>query len=420
MVSDNDASINLGLTLKLADLKIQLKEARALMKKYLKSPELKNSTGSQIAMKQLMNVEQAIQSTKKQMRELIVGQKTVSKGMKGFNSQFLSAGLGVMFFGMAVKNLTQNIMKSAFTTFNEIMHSTEGTVTSFDRLGGELTYIKFLIGEALEPFAEALVPIVAWMGEWLANNEWVAAALIALFAAGSFLFVGGQLALGLNGIIEAVGLIKKGFKALPGIWEKIKNFDVNAMKDKFDTWGKALKTGIVDNMKWIKDNPIKTLFAVGVLTAIIYTAFALYKISEAMGGLPELAKSVGRGLTVVFGMVASHIGAAFGKVFEWIIDVVNAIIGFMNKVFKTDWGKFDKTGLSFKEMQEIQMTNWVTLAETWFGKPEIGYQDNLSLKDYITGNFGENIVLEVNVNLDGDKVADSVTTKINDSIATRS
>ena len=50
------------------------------------------------------------------------------------------------------------------------MHSVEGTVTGFDILNGELKYLGFNIGSALEPVVGFLTPIISAVSEWVQEH----------------------------------------------------------------------------------------------------------------------------------------------------------------------------------------------------------------------------------------------------------
>jgi len=73
---------------------------------------------------------------------------------------FQGWALSVMFAGMAMQRAFNAIWQSGSKTFNDIMHSVEGTVTGFDNLNNSITYLQFVAGQALEPLADALVPII--------------------------------------------------------------------------------------------------------------------------------------------------------------------------------------------------------------------------------------------------------------------
>ena len=62
-------------------------------------------------------------------------QKLSKKGQKAFAGWAMS----IMFFGMALKRTFDAIWKSSTKTFQDVMHSVEGNITSFDILAINLS-----------------------------------------------------------------------------------------------------------------------------------------------------------------------------------------------------------------------------------------------------------------------------------------
>ncbi len=142
---------------------------------------------------------------------------TTNKMNKAFHTskiKFQGWAMSIMFFGMAMKKIFDDIWKRSVKVFNDVKHSTEGTVTAFDILKGSLTYIGFLIGQALEPFMEYLIPIVEKVREWIEEHPKLAGWITIIGTLlGTLLLVFGALTLAIvNGFIPAIGLIGKGFE----------------------------------------------------------------------------------------------------------------------------------------------------------------------------------------------------------------
>jgi hypothetical protein len=136
----------------------------------------------------------------------------LDKKIKPAQKQFSGWALSLMFAGMALKRFFDTMWKTGSKTFNEVMHSTEGTVTGFDRFGSSIKYVGFMLGQALEPIAEWLVPIIWATADWISENEDLARIIALVFGVGGTLLMGiGMITLGLDGAV--VALAKLGVTA---------------------------------------------------------------------------------------------------------------------------------------------------------------------------------------------------------------
>lgn len=146
----------------------------------------------------------SLQNYDKAVRDADVASRRLSRAVSGQPKQFAGWALSIMFFGMAIKNTMNSIWQSSSKTFNDVMHSVEGTTTGFDLLADSLTYLGFTIGSALEPIAMFLAPIIEAIANWVADNETLAATLLVVAAViGTILFTIGFLVLAINGIASA-------------------------------------------------------------------------------------------------------------------------------------------------------------------------------------------------------------------------
>lgn len=117
--------------------------------------------------------------------------------------QFQGWAMSIMFAGMAIKNAMSQIWQSSSKTFQEVMHSTEGTVTGFDMLEGSMKYLGFTLGQALEPIATFLAPVVMAIADWVTQNEETVRTIFLIAATvGSVFAVGGSTILAIAGIAE--------------------------------------------------------------------------------------------------------------------------------------------------------------------------------------------------------------------------
>ncbi len=117
--------------------------------------------------------------------------------------QFQAWALSIMFFGMALQRVFSSIWKSGEQTFQDVMHSVLNTVTQFDVLNGSVSYLQFVMGQALEPIAGMLVPIIDSISNWISNNEELFRTIVEVGTiAGTVFAVGGIAVLAVNGFID--------------------------------------------------------------------------------------------------------------------------------------------------------------------------------------------------------------------------
>ncbi len=133
---------------------------------------------------------------------------SMDKQIKKNKGEFQGWAMSIMFFGMAMKRIFDSAWKAGKTTFQDIMHSVEGTVTGFDHLDASVKYLGFTIGAAFEPIAEFLAPIVWAIAEWVNENPKLAAGLLLVVGVlGTILFFIGTMVLGIAGLIAAFNII---------------------------------------------------------------------------------------------------------------------------------------------------------------------------------------------------------------------
>jgi len=99
---------------------------------------------------------------------------TGQRGKQAGNSMmeaFDGAAMGLMFFGMQVQRIFTGIMRSGISTFQDVHSQLENTTTATDRLSGAWQFLKFNIGEALQPVMEWLLPIVDTVAKFIEENK---------------------------------------------------------------------------------------------------------------------------------------------------------------------------------------------------------------------------------------------------------
>ena len=127
------------------------------------------------------------------------------KSMKG---EFQGWAMSIMFFGMALKRTFDTIWKSSTKTFNDVKSSVDGAFTGFQMLDGAVKFLGFSAGQALEPIAMFLIPIVQKIAQWVSENEKIfATAVLLLGVFGTFFTLLGGGVLAVAGFIAAWGPI---------------------------------------------------------------------------------------------------------------------------------------------------------------------------------------------------------------------
>lgn len=143
---------------------------------------------------------------------VVMAQEAVYRSSEKINkalgkSQFQGWALSIMFFGMALKQMFNTVWQFGTKTFNDIRHSVEGTTTEFDALNNSVTYLGFVVGQALEPVAAFLAPIIMWIADWISNNQTLFTTIVVIAGIlGTVLTVVGALVLGVAGFITAWGI----------------------------------------------------------------------------------------------------------------------------------------------------------------------------------------------------------------------
>ncbi len=218
--------------------------------------------------------------------------KQTEKLQKALGKQppFQGWALSIMFAGMAIKNAMNQIWASSTKTFQEIMHSTEGTVTAFDMLDGSIKYLGFTVGQALEPVAMFLAPIVMSIANWVSENQTL---VTTLFVVGSVL--GTMLALIGSTVLAVSGFVQAWALAGPAITSAV--------------------TGIVSVLGTIASTigaPI--LLVIAVIIAAIIAFVALWKSN--------------------FAGIRDFVSETFGIILATIVSVFKNLFGIIEGVFK--------------------------------------------------------------------------------------
>ena len=308
----------------------------------------------------------------KPMQGIGVATRQSGKDMLDFKRENLSnfralrATLGAstmafLFFGMAVQRVLTSIWRSSTKVFQDAMHSVDGTVTGFDQLNGSASYLGFVIGQALEPIATWLAPIIMKFADWVSENEGLARTVFTVGAALAFvLVVGGQLGLtfiGIASLVNALGILQTKWAAKKAAAE------VGAAAVTKKAW---IASAFASSKAWLgafalKAKALLILIAPwALLAAVIYSViriwgnlvtafklrieqlvnrFKLFWLFLKLGfeNLGDIFKAVGVGMKI-----------AWAKMINWVITKLESAINGAVRIYNAARKAFGLQPISFK------------------------------------------------------------------------
>ena len=290
------------------------------------------------------------------LKDIAVGKQEVFNQTQKLNtalgrSPFPAWALSIMFFGMALQRTFNRIWQSSTRAFQEVMGSVDGTVTQFTVLQGTTKWLGFVVGQALEPIAGWLIPIIERVASWVEQNEGLTRGLfIAGMAVGGLLLLLGFLVTSFVGLKAAV---ISTTNALAGL--------------KLVQWSTGI-AAITTSIKAATTASIAFLAVwgpvIGITAGIIGVGSIITSMIRQMGGFFEFVKSVLRGalrlISVVFsGLVAfvMELWNALKWVYNQIIQglenamnkatiIINKVVNGINRVFGTSIGNLNRINLS--------------------------------------------------------------------------
>jgi hypothetical protein len=235
--------------------------------------------------------------------------------------------MSMMFFGMSLKRTFDTIWKSSTKTFQDVMHSTEGTVTGFDLLDSSMQYLGFTAGQALEPIASMLLPIIWSIADLISNNEELFRGIVAALGVGGVVLTAiGAGKLAWDGWSSAMDKIPTSFDAL-------KNKDWSGLKT---TMQKSVGIIAIGASIYMMADAIKDFKDGKYMDSALNAAGAVF---TGVGGMKMIAGKGGAGLIVIgaslklietntffktlfstLGFIAAFLASAFamiGAKFEW-------------------------------------------------------------------------------------------------------
>ena len=378
----------------------------------------------------------AVRKTKK---EIASAGKTVKKEQVPFAGYAMS----LMFFGMALQRMFSTIWKSSTKTFQDVMHSVEGTVTQFDMMEGSLKYLGFVVGSALEPIMSFLIPLVDKIADWAAENPKLTGSLVALLGVlGTLFMVGGTMKLALDGFTGlglAIGGVTKDADGLYNYdWSKIGNkiggalaitagitFFIEGMKDWSDgKWldgllgitSGALTT--IGGIKMIKGAGGGWMIAIGFAMKLVEMNKFFQTLFATIGLLSALFATMGEKAAYMF-------TEEFGNTLKRMLKAtLNRILpGLGELVGNIDTGSDFDFGQSFKENYAAGLNigkDWDMAIADWKAEVDAINEPSSSTPpsqtdlddamDWFKNNSATNV--EVKVELDGQAIAANVSTRL--------
>lgn len=310
---------------------------------------------------------QGIRTYSKQLGVLDKNMYRLNDRLKTSRGAFQGWALSIMFFGQMVQRAFTAIWKSSSKTFNEVMHSVANTTTGFDILNGSLTYMRFLAGQALEPVAMELLPIIDGISTWIEENQELFAGIVKL------------------GVVLGTALALIGSFTL--------------------AWGGLVKLfGIVKGVLWLVGSAIGAVAAIigWPFTLIsIAAAAALYLIITKWESITGFFSDLGEGIKNIWKTVTTAIGNFFSNLWtgiknaaiatiNFLIRGINKLIGAINLIPGIDLGKIDE---------------WA------YVQPKDLQSDKGQATELVRQSVMESPQVNLMIELDGEQVAKSVSTR---------
>jgi ABC-type Co2+ transport system permease subunit len=203
---------------------------------------------------------------------------------------FAGYALSLMFFGQQIQKLFTGLAKSALSTFDDVAHSMSGMVTATDLLNGEWTYLKYSLGDALQPIIEWLVPIVSAIADWVSENQSLAAGLVVTaIVLGGILALGGALKLAIDGFTGALIAVKGASGGITAV-------------------GAAIA---------------------GLIVGFVIVGYYILKLKSELGSWYEFFLAVARGIARAYAVVASALYASFASAWNLIKMGWNGVVTFI-------------------------------------------------------------------------------------------
>jgi len=282
-------------------------------------------------------------------------------------NEFPSWALSIMFFGQLVIQTMTAIWRSSVRTFQDMAHSIRGTVTGFDKLTAAGTFLGYVVGQALEPIARFLAPIIMGVAKLIQKFEGTFRVLFIVFTIiGGLLTLFGLFGLAVNAIItgfaaflKAVVILYKGILLLGNLF-KASFWAAVATKIKTIAtmiWGATVATAKFIAV-WAPFIAIAALvvglgISIGIVWENIVKAIQIRweQFKNYLDFFTKMVsigfKQMGNRTRYIFNVIGENIVKAFDWAFTQVINSINAVITAYNRIAaifgfrKVDPIKFD-------------------------------------------------------------------------------
>ena len=169
--------------------------------------------------KEVKRTSSTITQSNMPMKNMLKSTKNLKNGLFAQSQKFNMAALSAMFFGMAIKNVAEQLTRMTVGVFMKLTEGSTEAGKGLNRLGAHWEFLKFTVGsviaEALLPVIPAIIDVVETIRNWIEENPKLTASLIKWTAIiGTVLFLVGTLALGITGLMWVGSLISGVFSGV--------------------------------------------------------------------------------------------------------------------------------------------------------------------------------------------------------------
>ena len=302
----------------------------------------------------------ALKRTSDNETVLIKNTKIASKASEELRYKFQGQWLSIMFFGMAIKRVFDNITKAGLTSFEQIMQGTDEFVrnlnpayNSLNGLNASLDYLHFSVGQALgstTSFNGSLARFNGWLGNIISRHPKFVAAIIRIGEAfAGLMAVLGVTELGLGGLTHEFTIL--GGASVIGAISKATSA----------VWG--FVTALLSN-------PI-ALVIIAIAVAIGAVVWWLVKAKEKTGSWKEAFKQFAWGFVKLSVMMASVFYTVFTKAFNWIflllddfVKGLNTAISAFNSLTGANISLIDTT--MFDKLNKFTHQSWKDMFTSYY------------------------------------------------------
>lgn len=278
-------------------------------------------------------------------KQVDVMSKSASKGLKAIQNAFLGLGLALLFTGMSIKRLADNALRSIFNTYQIIMGETSEFAILTNQLRANWEFFKFTLMDALmqtglfQMFVGFLINILQWFSELSPTTRaWLVLFIVGLAILGGLMMFFGQLLLFTLGLIALIGVV--GMPVFIAIMLAILGIIIviGAVVLLFILWNSKLSlvakiiltvvlVALIILGLVLMGVSLPIIILILLFAALVFAIYAWVKHGEDAMGNFKLAW-----LNFVY-----QLSRAWDWLVNGIIDGLNWIFEWMNKVFGTDF-----------------------------------------------------------------------------------